>query len=745
MKKIIASILLCISFLTNYAQLVPATYQQARDLYNRLAYSEAIPLLFKECTGKNNKFLEAHIMLADCYRQTNQYALAEAEYAIVNQDVRLKDEKQRLYYAQILQINQKYAEAATWYTKYLAKFPNDNRAKNQFEACSNIQQFYTDDRYSITSLPFNTNGYDFGTYINNNLLYYTSTGGKVADAKFKSKDINLWTGEHFMDLYSVGIIENDSTADDYSFPSLLPKSVNTKYNEGTLCFNKANTKVYFTRNPYNPEDSKKMTYSKEKEANLTIYEATIENGKWININKLPFNNKQYSCGHPALDEEDSTLYFASNMPGGFGGVDLWKVKFANDKWEKPVNLGATINTEGDEMFPALDKDKTLYFSSDGLGGLGGLDIFSAKISDNELSVPHNLGTPLNSSYDDFGFLINENKTIGFLSSDRPGGKGEDDIYRFSKIKYQLEILIIDKFTKEPIATSQISADSAGIKLNSNSQGISSTEVEGGMTYDLLAAAPDYFPTTATKLIPKNEKKPNNNIVIELQPIVMQVMVIDAVTKKPLEAATINTTSPCVNNSLTHLTDAAGKASFFVKNKCKYSIQASARSYLPKAPTEITTTLKDTIFVLIELEQVSDKPIVLNNIYYDFDKWNIRSEAETDLNLLLQFLKDNPEADIELSSHTDARGDDTYNQELSQKRAQSAVNWLVARGVNANNIKPVGYGESKPVNQCVNNIKCTEEQHQRNRRTEFRVLNAGQVIASQVKQDIIINPCNNCPF
>ena len=181
------------------------------------------------------------------------------------------------------------------------------------------------------------------------------------------------------------------------------------------------------------------------------------------------------------------------------------------------------------------------------------------------------------------------------------------------------------------------------------------------------------------------------------------------------------------------------------DNCKYSLLATAKSYLPKPATIVTTTLKDTTFVYIELVQVSDKPIVLNNIYYDFNKWDIRPEAEEDLNMLIQFVEINPDAILELSSHTDARGEDEYNLVLSQKRAQSAVNWLVMHGVNENNIKPVGYGETKPVNYCVNNVKCSEEDHQRNRRTEFRVLNAGQVVASQVKKEIKVNPCKNCPF
>ena len=746
MKKLFLFMSLCCIIFNGYSQVMPARYQAARGFYNRLAYSEAIPLLIEECIGNKNRFLEADIMLADCYNKTNQYKLAEGEYAIVCQDKRLKDNKQKLYYAQILQTNQKYDLAATWYKNYLVSYPDDRRAQNQLQACENIQQFNTGKKLYISNLPFNTDGYDFGAYIKDSFIYFTSTGGKSKD--LKAKDINLWTGERFMDLYTVGILQSDTTSDEYTKAEKLAASVNTKYNEGPLCFDNANSKVYFTRNHYNPEDKVRMTYSKEKEANLNIYEADIENGKWKNIKELPFDSKEYSCGHPAWDAESSTLYFSSTMPGGFGGADLWKAKLTGNKWEKPVNMGAKFNTEGDEMFPTFDSDKIFYFSSDGLGGIGGLDVFSANIFDDGNVVIKNLGTPINSSYDDFGYLINQNKTVGYFSSNRAGGKGEDDIYRFADIKYELEIKVVNKFTNMPIEGALISVkqnENVIADLTSNQDGVSKTKVEPDLLYVLKADASSYLPATVSKKIENNEKKPLQKVTIELQPMVMQVMIINSVTKSPIPNALLTCNSPCNSAPKSNSTDASGKINYSIKDKCTYTLQASAKSYLPKPATQITTTLKDTIFVVIELEQISDKAITLNNIYYDFDKWDIRPEAEPDLKMLLAFMNNNPDAIVELSSHTDARGEDKYNLTLSQKRAQSAVNWLVAHGVNQNKIKPVGYGETKPVNNCTNNVKCTEEQHQKNRRTEFRVLNAGEIINSKVKEEILVDPCKNCLF
>ena len=312
----------------------------------------------------------------------------------------------------------------------------------------------------------------------------------------------------------------------------------------------------------------------------------------------------------------------------------------------------------------------------------------------------------------------------------------------------LEILVLNKFTKAPIADASINLKvETDLKttLNTNSNGISTTPVEPELTYVVDVSAPSFLPNTIKKDVENNEKKPLQKVTIELQPMVLQVQVIKAETKAPIAGAAISFSSPCNNVQKNNTTDETGKINYSVMNNCTYSILAKAKSYLPKPATEITTTLIDTTFVVIELEQVSEKAIALNNIYYDFDKWDIRPEAEIDLNMLLSFMKENPEAQVELSSHTDARGDDAYNLILSQKRAQSAVSWLVMHGVNENKIKPVGYGESRPVNSCVNNIKCSEDEHQRNRRTEFKVLNAGEIINSRVKEQIMVDPCRNCLF
>jgi outer membrane protein OmpA-like peptidoglycan-associated protein len=746
MKRYFIKLLLVFVLLNasvSFAQ-VKTKFELGKDLYERLAYSEAIPVL--EDYLKKKEDTDAMIVLADCYRQNNMYNKAERWYAKVVADKNMKDATQYLYYAQLLQTNGKYEEAAKWYNAYLSKFPNDRRAKNQFDACTSPEKLNAkiSKEFTVEKLLFNTNGYDFGACISNNKFIYTSTGGKSKDGA----KVNSWTGEPFMDLYSIAMDEKGNMAQTKKKWGV---GINTKYNEGPLCFSTVTGKVYFTRNNYNPDirKEKKLTYSDDREANLKIYEANAKNDSmWADVKQLPFNDKDYSCGHPAISSDGNTLYFASNMPGGSGGTDLWKVNKIGESWGKPINLGTAVNTEGDEMFPFLDENGMLYFSSDGLPGYGGLDMFAFALKADSAAEPENLGMPFNSGYDDFAYLKDKSGNFGFFSSNRPGGAGEDDIYKFVNDNYTLEILVVDKETQLPVKDATVSLSRNQELLESFStpeDGKASAKVSADSTYAVLADALQYLPDSTEKFIEKDETQRIQTVKLQLIPLQMQIEIIDAVTKGPIPNAMVTIKSSCLTEPKILTTNDNGLTSIRALNNCDYNLLANAKGYVPNSKDVQIRNLKGNYKVVIELKPIDDKPIALNNIYYDFDKWYIRSDAEPDLNFLLLFLNTNPEAKIELSSHTDSRGDDDYNKKLSQKRAEAAVNWLIAKGISSARMKAVGYGETKPVNNCLNNIQCSEEEHQKNRRTEFKVLNAGQVTTSSPKKEIKVDPCLNCPF
>jgi outer membrane protein OmpA-like peptidoglycan-associated protein len=740
--KYVIAILFSLNTLYSSAQ-IQAKFDLAKSAYKILAYTDAIKYLNEYLAKKED--IDAEIMLADCYRRTNQYSKAEDLYRKTTYNTYLKDKKQLLYYAQVLQVNKKYSEAAKMYNEYLITYPKDVRANNQLTASKNISKYQGDSLdYLIYNLPFNTDGYDFGTCINKNKFYYTSTGSKEQ----KNVKTDKFLNEPFMNIYEAQMIDSNNLNAN---ATVLNTGINTKYHEGPICFWPFSNTVFFTRNDYNPDKKgiRKIGFDDNKIINLKIYQSTINDNIWSNTTELPFNSKDYSCGHPTIDTKNKIMYFTSDMPGGYGGTDIWMSKFDGKTWETPINMGSKINTEGNEMFPFFHAYRVLYFSSDGLPGLGGLDIFSADISDNNTpSNITNVGSSLNSSKDDFGFLISDDLVKGYLSSNRDGGKGDDDIYKFVNNRFELEGIVVNKFTQKAIINATVDEIINSKKIKNfitNKEGFFFDTVRGKQTYTFTATAENYQKNTTEIYIEPVESKHKYYVKIELAPIVGEILVINELTKMPIENANISINSNCLENTLELSTTSIGKTYFDIKNKCDYNLLANAKGYLPNVSKIATLNVIDTLHHVIELSPINNKPIVLNNIYYDFDKSYIRQDAVPDLNMLLTFMKNNTDAIIELSSYTDARGIDDYNQVLSQHRAESAVNWLVAKGINKDKIMAVGYGESKPINNCINDIICSEENHQRNRRTEFKVLNAGEVTVSQDKSNMRVDKCKNCPF
>lgn len=741
MKNIFLILILSFVFLcTGFAQ-KKMKFEEAKDLASRLAYSEAIALL-KDYLKKSDD-IEAKQLLAQCYVHTNNYELAEAALKDVISDKRTTNSMYKLCYAKTLQTLERYDDAAIWYSKYLEQEPKSTFAKNQLFACKNQETYFGDSLLFISEhLPFNTDGHDFGACIRLDEFIYTSTGGKSNSSSAK---IDNYTNEPFMDIYQVKF---DDTALNFSTTQKFESGINTKFHEGPLAFSPFGKEVYFTRNDYNPyKNIKKVGCDNDKIINLKIFKAYLENGKWVRDEELPFNSSEYSCGHPTVDFKKQIMYFTSDMPGGYGGTDLWYSKFNGTRWLEPINAGAKINTDGNEMFPYLAADGILYFSSNGLAGLGGLDIFAATLKNNEVISVKNLNSPINSSYDDFAFLLRNNGRVGFYSSNRPGGNGNDDIYLIYKNVFKLEGKVIDMRTNLPLANAEVKMSTSGKELytfKTDKAGNFETEVRGSMTYDFWADASNYIPNTNQLSVPASKQDQTYHVTIPLQPIVAEITYIDKLTKLPIANAHSDvTTCQEVKTSISSTDN--GKTYLDVLENCKYKLLSNAKGYFPEQSAFEIGSLQDTFRTIVELKPINYDIMTLNNIYYDFDKCYIRPDAVPDLNMLLSFMKTNPDAQVELSSHTDARGDDDYNMKLSQCRADAAVAWLINHGVAKAQITAVGYGESKLLNMCANDISCTEEEHQKNRRTEFRVTNAGVITSSQKKDNIYTDRCKNCKF
>ncbi|MFQ5448277.1 MAG: OmpA family protein, partial [Saprospiraceae bacterium] len=469
-----------------------------------------------------------------------------------------------------------------------------------------------------------------------------------------------WTGNDFSDLFAADL--NTGIVDPFD------NTINTPDNEGTAVFNSDYSEMYFTRCFGDKKDDYycKLMYSKRN------------GGHWSVPAPLPFMEEGVNYGHPALSADDNTLYFSCNSKDGWGGYDIWYCERTAGEWGEPKLMGRTINTIGNEKFPRLDGD-TLYFSSDWHPGMGGLDIFKTWRLPNGAWVPvKNLKPPINSGSDDFGFVVDykakKPKDVlqtGFFTSNRPDGAGNDDIYRFEK-------------RTPPPQPAKPEPTAADYKMILN-----------GYVLEKIFASED---------------NPDSKLL----------------GRKPLPGAEVKVYFGKKTKTFTVGND--GFFTFEMEENTLYNIQAAKEGFL-KGETNFSTVgigtdpgnPVQTFEVEIVLDKIYlNKEIVLEDIYYDFDKWDIRTDARPTLDKLARNMELNPDIRIQLASHTDCRGNDRYNLDLSQKRAQSAVDYLISKGISANRLIAKGFGESVPKADCLCN-RCTEEQHQLNRRTTFTIL------------------------
>ncbi|MFW6043762.1 MAG: OmpA family protein, partial [Marinilabiliaceae bacterium] len=534
----------------------------------------------------------------------------------------------------------------------------------------------------------------------------------------------------------------------FTSPERYIPNFRTIFHDGPLCFNLRGTEVFITRNKYHSLFKK---VGKDGSNNLQIvYAYRQPGGLWSKPEELPFNDPSYSCGHPFLTKDGSRLYFVSDMPGGKGNSDIYYADRDEDTWKEPVNLGEKINTEGNEMFPFIDEKGRLYFASDGHQGLGGLDIFVAEKVDGEYVVK-NMGHPLNSKKDDFSLFLQPDGKQGFFASNRPGGTGDDDIYRFEiiepvsfaqptkksppkKEKVQKQEhknytgLLINRKTGNPVPDEMIGLlDSTGIYLKevtTNNQGIFKIpdSISGQIT--AFTAVEHFYPHEEDFFLESLE----DTILFEIRPkpyYGISGKVTRARDDEPVPDATILISSESFDTDTTH-TNRDGTMKARLNPYANYQIAFHKPGYLPLL-ISYSTMQQDTGTVhlneLMDLRMEEAKPgsTFELEVNYDNNEVGTREEGINGLDHLVRFLKNNPGIRVEVGVHTDSRGDADTNMTNSRERAESAVQYLTEKGVNASGITPRGYGESRLKNDCANGVPCSEEEHLENERTEITVL------------------------
>ncbi len=593
----------------------------ADKLYNRYEYVSAAKEYQKLVdNGKGDPYV--YKQLADTYYNMFNTTEAATWYAKATESA--QDAETYFRYAQMLKANGKYEEANKQMNKFASMVPNDLRAKAFKENPNYVPKILGKDvRYTVNSLPISSDKSDFGAVMYDNTLYFTS-------ARNGSRKNYGWNQEPFLDIYQTTMADSGT----FSEPTTITE-LNSKYHDGPVTISTDGNTMYFSSDSFREGLFEKDKVNKLKLGKNNLYVATKSGDTWGNIKPLPFNSKDYSLSNPSLSRDGKTLYFSSNMPGSLGGVDIWKVSVSGSDFGKPENLGPKVNTEGNESFPFIaDDNTTLYFASSGKQGLGGYDVYMIDLAKGTDAV--NMGKPINTEKDDFGFTFNKAKNLGFLSSNR---NGNDDI-----------------FSATPICA-----------------------------VDLL------------------------------------VVVTNAKTGEILSNAKVAIVDDKKNVISTEMSNDKGEVNFRVECSKPYSIQASKDGFegnvFPVAQSKGPTAKVDAALQPIDVI-VTPTEIVLKPIYFEFDKSNITQEGAFELDKLVQVMKNNDKLVIFAKSHTDSRGSDDYNLSLSDRRAKSTVQYIISKGIPADRISGKGFGETEPKVVCK---PCTEEQYSQNRRSEFLIV------------------------
>jgi outer membrane protein OmpA-like peptidoglycan-associated protein len=618
---------------------------KADKAYDKLAYVDAIKT-YERVVARGYKSQDLLQKLGNAYYFKADLVNAAKWYGELFTYSQNIEPEYYYRYAQSLKEVKDYAKADAMMVKFDELKGTDLRAKLAKSQKNYLTQIKNNSgRYIVDNAGINSKYSDFGSAFFNNKIIFAS----ARDTGSFSNRRHLWTGEGFTNLYKADIVAEGVLNKAEKFSSVI----NSRVNESTPVFTKDGKTVYFTRNNY---IDGKLGNDAQKTTLLKLYRANLDGVKWVNITELSFNSNNYSVAHPTLSADEKTLYFASDMPGSKGQSDLYKTSINSDgSFGSPINLGDKINTEGRETFPMITSSGELYFASDGHPGLGGLDIFVCKIDkEDNCGDVINIGEPINSSYDDFAFLINDKTQYGYFTSNREGGKGGDDIYKFKEIlklvtkcEQNLAGKIIDKETGLPLPDSKVTLLDADFKVIKEVI----SEMDGKFDFGLKDCEKVFYI--------KGEKQD------------------------------------------------------FVTNQTK------------------SITIKDTgaSFVEIPLEKPSQiikkgndliKLFNINMIHFDLGKYNIRPDAEVELVKILDVLEQYPLMELDIRSHTDSRQSDEKNTILSQNRADSTMDWLINHGISKHRLNAKGYGESQLLNKCIDGVKCTEVEHQVNRRSEFIV-------------------------
>lgn len=771
---------------------VSAARKVGDKLFSKLKFDKAIKA-YTRALSTDGDTVYVIQRIAESYKIKGDARSAESWYARIANNPKMSADS-KFNYAEVLRNNKNYTAAQKYYEAYLQANPKATGIRQSLAEWKNLGELTKDNpayRVEISSISTAKADYAPMFYKDGQLLF-------TSNRKNKKAVFDKWSADQFSRIYLASM---DSTQRVTAIGSKAKRKIAT----GSVAYNKQNDELIFSRSSFKKKAL--VAQNGKKVPAMQLY-SSVFNGKSAGSQvALPINVAGYSTGTPAFSKDGKTMYFASDRPGGLGGTDLYySTRDANGKWSEPKSLGANINTAFDEKYPFVAEDGTLYFASNNPGGLGGLDVYKAKLENNSFSAAENVGAPVNSSKDDYGFIMAPDNKGGYFTSNRDGGMGEDDIYKFTfditKLEYKVTVKVVESLHQNPLPLATLALDCKGMNPENtlaDENGEKQFTIKGGKICSLDIIADGYKPGNLA-ITPADRGK---TVTVTLNPDIIkwQVTVLQKENMQPVRDAAIT----IINGDgaeMNYVTDENGKfeatlpaAKYKVSSHDYSSVQDQftqadadknslvlARQYLiprnelavnvpltancfssavsvtdlgngqtydvkPNTNGVLRIDLKlDNIYLIKHNQRVDTistydlhpgqeiegpckffvgQTWIVNNIYYDFNKWNIRADAATELDNVVRLMKENPTLEIELGSHTDCRGPAQLNNVISARRAKSVVDYLGAKGIKKKRIIAAGYGELHPTNNCVcegdQKSDCTEEQHQKNRRTEVKVL------------------------
>ncbi len=714
---------------------------RADKCYERLAYKKAV-VFYKEAERLTVPGMKK---LADAYRFIGDFSNAEQYFTKYMEQGEFSEDDIYTYFM-VLKSAGKYAESEKWLKEYSYRYPDDTRVKEYLKNDQAVIALVRDvQRYKIVNLDMNSAQQDFGTsYFGDKIIYSSSLEVGVHPIKRSYS----WNEKPFLDLFAAEVSENGQLSSAITLNEIQKRAVNKKYHDGPACFAMNSNLMAMTKNNMSGK-------SRNGEVKLQIFFSEFKDGIWQKETPFKLNNAEYSVAHPWLSEDGNIMYFVSDMPGGFGGTDIYRIeKKSGIEWGEPVNMGEKINTEGNEMFPFFeDENDYLFFSSDGHNGVGGLDIYMAAMKNYSVRKLTNMGATLNSRFDDFALIVDKDMKKGYFSSNRDGGKGDDDIYYFEILKpFRFTKTIKGKITDEKsniLAGNEVqllSEDGVLFASAISSQDGSfsfSVDTEDSLYY--VQASKEKYESGKTEpinLTLSDAEEINTTLVLNRIPVFRFVCrVMNSSDKEPLSGVKLKIVDNATQKTELQETIWSGEFSkmlegYKMNQNLSFEITFEKEGFQSKTLNfnKALTVEGDQIFNTsldsVKVEKFETgidiaKVINLKPIYFEEGTSTLNTESTQILEQIVKVLNENPTMIIEINAHTDCRGSYNSNMALSDSRAKSCATYISSRISNPLRISGKGFGETKLVNNCncegAEISNCSEKEHEQNRRTEFIIV------------------------